>query len=95
MLDFNPQLRAVVAYHNDSDAIPVARANGVTTVAVTPGGGMLGGQVAVMNLDGWTWEESSRPADGRRDPPVPDDRPRWRPSRPPPTQQEPSAATTT
>jgi imidazolonepropionase-like amidohydrolase len=58
MLDFNPQLRTVVAYHADSDAIPVARANGVTTVAVVPSGGLLGGQVAVMNLDGWTWEES-------------------------------------
>ena len=54
MLDFNPQLRAQVAFHNDSEAIPVARANGVTTVAVTPGGGMLGGQIAVMNLDGYT-----------------------------------------
>ena len=59
MLDFNPQLRTVVAYHNDSDAIPVARANGVTTVAVFPDGGMLGGQVPVMNLSGWTWEEST------------------------------------
>lgn len=59
MLDFNPQLRTVVAYHNDSDAIPVARANGVTTVAVFPDGGMLGGQVPVMNLRGWTWEEST------------------------------------
>ncbi len=59
MLDYNPQMRTVVAYHNDSEAIPVARANGVTTVAVFPNGGMLGGQVPVMNLDGWTWEEST------------------------------------
>jgi imidazolonepropionase-like amidohydrolase len=59
MLDFNPELRAVVAYQADSDAIPVARANGVTTVAVVPAGGILGGQVAVMNLDGWTWEEAA------------------------------------
>ncbi|HEX2443814.1 MAG TPA: amidohydrolase family protein [Vicinamibacterales bacterium] len=59
MLDFNPELRAVVAYQADSDAIPVARANGVTTVAVVPTGGILGGQVAVMNLDGWTWEEAA------------------------------------
>jgi imidazolonepropionase-like amidohydrolase len=58
MLDFNPELRTVVAYHADSDAIPVARANGVTSVAVAPSGGLLGGQVAVMNLDGWTWEEA-------------------------------------
>ncbi len=56
--DFNPQLRSYVAFHNDSDAIPVARANGVTTVAVTPAGGLLGGQIALMDLDGSTWEES-------------------------------------
>ena len=59
ILDFNPQLRAQVAYHNDSDGIPVARANGITTVAATPAGGLLGGQIAVMNLDGFTWEEST------------------------------------
>ena len=58
-LDFNPQLRAQVAFHNDSEAIPVARANGLTTVVATPGGGMLGGQAAVMDLDGFTWEEST------------------------------------
>jgi len=59
LLDFNPQLRAQVAFHNDSDAIPVMRANGITTVAATPSGGILGGQVAVMDLDGFTWEEST------------------------------------
>src|SRR6185436_1222422 len=59
ILDFNPQLRAQVAFHNDSDAIPVARANGMTTVVATPAGGLLGGQAAVMNLDGYTWEEST------------------------------------
>jgi imidazolonepropionase-like amidohydrolase len=65
MLDFNPHLRTVVAFHNDSEAIPVTRANGVTTAAVVPAGGVLGGQVAVMNLDGYTWEESAvRPSAG-------------------------------
>ncbi len=59
MLDVNPQLRTRVAYHAESDAIPVARANGITTVAVMPGGGTFGGEVAVMNLDGWTWEEAT------------------------------------
>jgi imidazolonepropionase-like amidohydrolase len=59
MLDFNPQLRAIVAYQSDSDAIPVARANGVTTAAIVPSGGILGGQVAIVNLDGWTWEENT------------------------------------
>ena len=59
MLDFNPQLRTRVAYHSESDAIAVGRANGITTVAVMPGGGIFGGEVAVMNLDGWTWEEAT------------------------------------
>jgi imidazolonepropionase-like amidohydrolase len=59
MLDMNPQLRTRVEYHAESDAIPVARANGITTVAVAPGGGIFGGEVPVMNLDGWTWEEAT------------------------------------
>ncbi|HSC26350.1 MAG TPA: amidohydrolase family protein, partial [Vicinamibacterales bacterium] len=45
MLELNPQLRSHVAYHSESDSIPVARANGITTVAITPGGGLFGGQV--------------------------------------------------
>ena len=66
MLDFNPQLRAQVAYHNDSDAIPVARANGVTTVAVTPGGGLArrpdrGDEPRRLDLGG---EHASRPSVG-------------------------------
>ena len=59
MLDINAALRANVAYQSDSDAIAVARVNGVTAVAVMPAGGLLGGQAAVMNLDGWTWEEAT------------------------------------
>jgi imidazolonepropionase-like amidohydrolase len=59
MLDYNPQLRTRVAYHTESDTIPVTRANGITTVAVVPSGGIFGGEVAVMNLDGWTWEEAT------------------------------------
>ena len=59
MLDLNPQLRTRVAYHAESDAIPVARVNGITSVAVLQTGGILGGEVPVMNLDGWTWEEAT------------------------------------
>ena len=58
-VDFNPHLRTRVAFHPDSDAIPVARSNGVTTVGVAPSGGVLGGELAVMDLDGWTWEEAT------------------------------------
>ncbi len=65
MLDLNPQLRTRVAWKADSDAIPIARANGVTAVAAVPSGGTLGGEVPVMSLDGWTWEEATvRPSAG-------------------------------
>jgi imidazolonepropionase-like amidohydrolase len=65
MLDYNPQLRTRVAWKADSDAIPIARTNGVTAVAAVPTGGTLGGEVPVMLLDGWTWEEATvRPSAG-------------------------------
>ena len=59
MLEFNPQLRTRMTYHSESDAIAVARANGITTVAVAPSGGILSGEVPVMHLVGWTWEEAT------------------------------------
>ena len=57
------ELRAVVAYQADSDAIPVARANGVTTVAWFPPADS-GGQVAVMNSDGMDVEAAIRQTAG-------------------------------
>jgi imidazolonepropionase-like amidohydrolase len=59
MLDWNQQLRTRVAYHAESETIPVARGTGVITVGVAPTGGIMSGDVAVMNLDGWTWEEAT------------------------------------
>ena len=58
MLDFNQHMRTRIAYHAASDAIPVARANGITTVAVAPTGGIFAGEVPIMNLDGWTFEDA-------------------------------------
>lgn len=63
--DFNPQLRSIVAVNPESEHIPVVRANGITSVMVLPGslggrgggGSMLSGQIALMHLSGWTWEE--------------------------------------
>ena len=59
LLDYSPHLRTRVTYHAESDAIPVARANGITTVGVGMTGGTFGGEMPVMNLDGWTWEEAT------------------------------------
>lgn len=53
----NPNARADVAFNPDSEAIPVARANGVLLAHAVPGGTLLCGLSALMRLDGWTYEE--------------------------------------
>jgi hypothetical protein len=58
MLEFNQMLRTRVAYQSDSDAIPIARVEGVTSAGIFMTGGMITGDVPLMNLDGWTWEEN-------------------------------------
>jgi imidazolonepropionase-like amidohydrolase len=47
-------LKASRAVHPASEHIRVARANGITTVLTTPGGGLFSGQSCVVNLEGWT-----------------------------------------
>lgn len=53
----NPNIRAEVMVNPDSDLLPVARLNGVTSALVVPGGGAVRGQSALMRLDGWTRED--------------------------------------
>lgn len=56
----NPNARALVAVNADSELIPVARANGVLAALSVPRAGatgLIGGTSAVIQLDGWTWEE--------------------------------------
>lgn len=57
---YNPHLTAATAVHPASDTIPVARTTGITHALVAPeadDGGVIPGQAALMNLDGWTVEE--------------------------------------
>ncbi len=54
--NLNPNVRAAYAFNPDSEAIPVARANGVLTSIIAPSGGLVSGRSAAMMLDGWTWE---------------------------------------
>ena len=53
----NPSVNAHVAVNPDSELIPVTRANGVLVALTAPSGGLLSGQAAVIQLDGWTWEQ--------------------------------------
>jgi imidazolonepropionase-like amidohydrolase len=62
--DFNPQLETAIAVHPSSEHIAVTRANGVTHVLTAMRGGIFSGHAAIMNLDGWTWEEMAIEADG-------------------------------
>ena len=55
--DFNSNMKAITAVNPYSELIPVARMNGVTTVLTCPSGGLISGQCALMNLDGWTQHE--------------------------------------
>jgi imidazolonepropionase-like amidohydrolase len=57
MGDFNANMKALTAVHPHSEHIPVARMNGVTTVLTCPRGGVISGQCALINLDGWTQHE--------------------------------------
>lgn len=56
----NPNARALVAVNADSDLIPVTRANGVLAALSVPRAGpagLMAGTSALLQLDGWTWEE--------------------------------------
>lgn len=50
----NPQLRAVTAVNPESEQIPAARLNGVTSAIEMPEGEMLAGQMTLVHLDGST-----------------------------------------
>lgn len=55
--DVTPEVRPSTAVNPDSTLLPVTRTNGVLAVAVIPSGGAVAGQVSVIRLDGWTWED--------------------------------------
>ncbi len=55
--DLNPNVRSLVALNPDSELIPVTRSSGVLLAVTAPTGGLVAGQSAVIQLDGWTWED--------------------------------------
>ncbi|MGA2131623.1 MAG: amidohydrolase family protein [Bryobacteraceae bacterium] len=54
---FKPQLRAATAVNPASEHIPVTRANGITSVITSPGGGIIAGQSVLLRLNGWTMSD--------------------------------------
>ncbi len=57
--EINPNVEALKAVNPDSEMIPVTRSNGVLLALTSPEGSLLAGKSAVVQLDGWTWEEMS------------------------------------
>ena len=56
----NLNSRALVAVNADSEIIPATRANGVLAALAVPRAGVaggVGGISALLQLDGWTWED--------------------------------------
>ena len=60
--DVTPNVRAEVSVNPDSELIPVARANGITMALSIPLGGLISGTSALIELDGWTWEDMTAEA---------------------------------
>lgn len=55
---YNPNVRAIIAYNTDSEIIPTTRFNGVLYGQVTPRGGSISGSSSLVNLDAWNWEDA-------------------------------------
>lgn len=55
--EINPNVRAETAINPDSERLPVTRSNGVGLAVSLPSGGLIPGLGALVELDGWTWEE--------------------------------------
>ncbi len=53
----NPNVKAEVAVNPESEIIPVTRSNGVLLALTCPSGGVISGTSALIQLDGWTWED--------------------------------------
>ena len=55
--EVNPNVKALVSVNPDNVIIPVTRANGVLFALTAPSGGLISGKSAVIQLDGWTYED--------------------------------------
>ena len=61
--DWNPHVRAQIAFNVESRVVETVRTNGVLLVQATPRGGWISGSSAVMKLSGWNWEDATVLAD--------------------------------
>ncbi len=55
--DYTPDVESWVAVNPDSELLPVARANGITSFETIPTGGVVAGQSGLLSMTGWTYEQ--------------------------------------
>jgi imidazolonepropionase-like amidohydrolase len=61
--EFNPNVRALIAYNTDSELIPTLKDTGILTIHTSPRGGIISGMSSVMRADGWNWEDAAMKTD--------------------------------
>lgn len=60
---FNPNVRALIAFNTDSKILYTIRTNGILVAQATPRGGIISGTSSLMALDGWNWEDAAYKTD--------------------------------
>jgi imidazolonepropionase-like amidohydrolase len=56
--EFNPHVRALIAFNVESKVVATVRTNGVLFAQATPRGGAITGSSSLMRLFGWNWEDA-------------------------------------
>jgi len=56
---YNPHVRAQIAYNVESKVISTVKTNGILLTQATPRGGVISGTSSVMATDGWNWEDAT------------------------------------
>lgn len=56
--DYNPHIRALIAFNVESKVVGTVRTNGVLFAQATPRGGVITGSSSLMRLFGWNWEDA-------------------------------------
>jgi hypothetical protein len=62
--EYNPSIRAIVAYNTDSKITNTVRSNGILLANIIPEGGTISGSSSVVQLDAWNWEDAAYRMDG-------------------------------
>ena len=55
--DINPNVKALISINMENVILPVTRSGGVLVALSAPRGGMISGQSAIVQLEGWNYED--------------------------------------